>query len=186
MPTPEILKQVVARATELHSNEQIDKAIDVMAKKITEELQDSNPVILCVMIGGVVLTGQLLTRLDCHLQVDYIHATRYQGKTVGSELVWINEPKIDLKNRAVLVVDDILDGGITLAEIIKYCQNKGASVVKCAVLVDKITSRDKDGLATADYTGIRVEDRYVYGYGMDYKGYLRNAPGIYAVAEQDQ
>lgn len=186
MPTPEILKQVTGRATELHSNEQIDKAIDVMAKKITEELKDLNPVILCVMIGGVVLTGQLLTRLDCHLQVDYIHATRYQDKTVGSKLVWLHEPRIDLTNRAVLVVDDILDGGITLSEIIKFCKSKGARMVKSAVLVDKITERLEGGLATADYTGIRVENRYVYGYGMDYKGYLRNAPGIYAVAEQDQ
>ena len=186
MPTPAVLTQVIARATELHSSGQIEQAIDTMAKKITQDLQDLNPVILCVMIGGVVLTGQLLTRLDCHLQVDYIHATRYQNKTVGSELVWLNEPRIDLTNRAVLVVDDILDGGITLAEIIKYCKNKGANLVKSAVLVDKITSRAEEGLATADYTGIRVENRYVYGYGMDYKGYFRNAPGIYAVAAQDQ
>ncbi len=186
MPTAAILKQVTDRATELHSNKQIDEAIDNMAKKITEELQDLNPVILCVMIGGVVLTGQLLTRLDCHLQVDYIHATRYQGKTVGSNLVWLHEPKIDLQNRTVLVVDDILDGGITLSEIIQFCQNKGARLVKSAVLVDKITTREKGGLAKADYTGIRVENRYVYGYGMDYKGYLRNAPGIYAVAPEDQ
>lgn len=186
MPNPEVLKKVTARATELYSNEQISCAIDVMAKQISQDLQELNPVILCVMIGGVVLTGQLLTRLDCHLQVDYIHATRYQGKTVGGSLVWLSEPRIDLTNRAVLVVDDILDGGITLSEIIKYCESRGASMVKSAVLVDKITSRAEGGLAKADYTGIQVENRYVYGYGMDYKGYLRNEPGIYAVAPEDQ
>lgn len=185
MPSSDSLRQVVSRATELYASYQIEAALENMAKTITKDLQDLDPVILCVMIGGVVLTGKLLTRLDFHLQVDYVHATRYQGKTTGNQLIWMNEPKVDLKNKAVLVVDDILDGGITLAEIMQYCKDKGASVVKSAVLVDKLTARLPGGLANADYIGVTVEDYYVYGYGMDYKGYLRNAPGIYALAKED-
>lgn len=186
MPFLEHLHKVVENATELHSAKDIEKQLDRMAKEITKDLSEADPIILCVMIGGVVPTGMLLTRLDFHLQVDYIHATRYQHALVGKEISWLVEPKVNLKNRTVLVVDDILDGGITLAAIVDFCKQKGASVVKTAVLVEKQDARLQGGLAKADYTGVVVENRFVYGYGMDYKGYLRNAPGIYALSKEHE
>lgn len=185
-PTPDIIKRVSSRATCLHNAVEVEYALKKMAAIIHEDLQDENPIVLCVLIGGVVLTGKLLTLLDFPLQVDYIHATRYGDKTVGSQLEWVVKPRLSLKGRTVLVVDDILDGGITLAGIVDYCIAQGASTVKTAVLVEKQVSRGTEAIQQANYTSVKVENRYVFGYGMDYKGYLRNAPGIYVVAKEDE
>jgi len=91
-----------------------------------------------------------------------------------------------LKDRAVLIVDDILDGGLTLSAIVDYCRAQGARSVLTAVLVDKLNARLPDGLHSADFCGLHVDNHYVFGYGMDYKGYLRNAPGIYMVAPEHE
>ena len=172
---------VLANADCCYTRQQIEQAIDQMAQQITRQLGDKNPLLLCVMTGGLIITGDLLLRLDFPLHYDYIHATRYAGKTRGSELNWITRPHTSLNGRHVLIVDDILDEGITLKELIKFCEAENVSSVSTAVLVNKI--HDRKHLDTADFIGLTVEDRYVFGYGMDYKGYLRNVPGIYAVDE---
>lgn len=185
--SPNSIREISKRATCLYTAEQVDLALDKMGAQISNELAESNPVVLCVMIGGVVPTGMLLTRLDFPLQVDYVHATRYGDNfTGGTELEWHVRPRVSLEGRTVLIVDDILDGGVTLAKIAQYCSEQGAHSVKTAVLVEKQTHRVEEALQKADYTGALVEDLFVFGYGMDYKRYLRNAPGIYAVSEQDQ
>jgi hypoxanthine phosphoribosyltransferase len=164
----------------LHSQQAVEAALDRMAAQITAQLADSNPLLLCVLTGGIIPTGQLTTRLDFPLQLDYLHATRYRGATRGGELNWIAHPSISLRDRVVLVVDDILDEGATLAAIIEHCRGEGASQVYSAVLVNKLHDRKYHNIK-ADFTGLEVPDRYVFGCGMDYKDYLRNAPGIYAV-----
>src|SRR3989338_9450901 len=183
MSLPKAIRNVMARATCLHSKAAIDDALDRMAIGISARVSEAAPIFLCVVVGGIVPLGNLLPRLDFPLEVDYIHATRYQGKTVGQELVWKVTPQSSLKNRTVLIVDDILDGGVTLAEIVNYCNLQGARNVLTAVLVDKNNARLPEGLPHADFCGLRVDNHYVFGYGMDYKGYLRNAPGIYMIAE---
>lgn len=181
---PNHIREVYRTATCLYRREEIDAALDRMAYDIHNILEDENPLFLCVMIGGLITTGHLLTRVDFPLELDYVHATRYQGKTSGAELIWKNKPSTSLKNRTVLVIDDILDGGITLQKIINDCQQQGAKKVYTAVLVEKIGVRLEQGLPAADFTGLKVENHYVFGYGMDYKEYLRNAPGIYAVSKE--
>ena len=132
------------------------------------------------MIGGIVPAGKLIPRLDFPLQTDYVHATRYRGDVRGRKLHWLARPTQSLQGRTVLVVDDILDEGVTLGEILSDCRAAGAREVRSAVLVDKQIGI-KPGLREADFAGLHVENRYVFGYGMDYRGYLRNARGIYAV-----
>ncbi len=171
--------QVFEQADLLFPAAEVEAALDRMAQAIRERLARSNPVILCVMTGGVVPVGKLLPRLDFPLQLDYLHATRYRGDTWGGELHWVSKPSIPLQGRSVLVVDDILDEGLTLKAILEHCRAQDAREALSAVLVDKRHDR-KNGVQ-ASITGLSVEDRYVFGYGMDYKGYLRNAPGIYAV-----
>lgn len=188
---PEILstdhiKSVLMRAKCLRSQSQIEEALQKMARLIHEDLQNEDPLVLCVLIGGIVLTGKLLTLIDFPLQVDYIHASRYGDNTFGSQLKWVVKPRASLKGRTILVIDDILDHGITLAGIVEHCYAEGASQVKTAVLVEKQIKRPANGVAKADYTGVIVEDRYLFGYGMDYKGYLRNVPGIFAVSKEDE
>ncbi|MCU7810370.1 MAG: hypoxanthine-guanine phosphoribosyltransferase, partial [Candidatus Thiodiazotropha sp. (ex Notomyrtea botanica)] len=111
----------------------------------------------------------------------YVHATRYRGEMSGADLEWIGQPSTSLKEEVVLVIDDILDEGITLAAIVKACHEAGASAVYSAVLVEKV--HDRSNGYKADFVGLEVEDRYVFGFGMDYKGYLRNVPAILAILE---
>lgn len=183
---PTQIRDVFAKSSPLFSKGEVDAALDKMALEIHDRLAHANPIFLCVVVGGIVPLGNLLPRLDFPLEVDYIHATRYGNKTVGKELVWKMVPQSCLKGRTVVIVDDILDGGITLAEIVKYCQEHGAEEVLTAVLVEKYNARLPEGLPTADFHGLQADNHYVFGYGMDYKGYLRNAPGIYVVAPEHE
>lgn len=177
--TPQQAQQVYREAECLYSAAEVDAAIAVMAGAITTRLCDSNPLVLCVMTGALIPMGRLLTHLDFPLQIDYVHATRYRGTTRGGELCWLARPRHSVRGRVVLVVDDILDEGITLQAILEELRAQGAHAVYSAVLVEKEHAR-KNGLR-ADFVGLTVPDRYVFGYGMDYQDYLRNAPGIYAV-----
>jgi hypoxanthine phosphoribosyltransferase len=175
----ENVKKVEQESDCVCNSEKLHNAMDALAEKISLDLNDKNPIVLCVMTGGIIPVGHLATRLSFPLQIDYIHATRYRGDTSGGELHWIQEPSISLENRNVLLVDDIFDEGITLLEIDKYCKEKGAANVYSAVLVNKIHDRKID--FKPDYVGLELEDRYLFGFGMDYKTYLRNINAIHAV-----
>lgn len=152
-----------------------------MAREITQRLAAANPLLVCIMTGGVVLFGKLLPRLQFPFEIDYVHATRYGRQLQGGQLHWHVGPSESPAGRVVVLVDDILDEGMTLAGIEARYRAEGASAVLKAALVVKHRPRAVD--ISADFIGLEVPDRYVFGYGMDYKGYLRNAPGIYAEAE---
>lgn len=162
----------------------IAAALDRMAAAITAELDDSLPVVLCNLTGAIIPAGHLLTRLDFPLEIDHLHVTRYHGNTTGGDqLVWLSKPRISLAGRTVLVIDDILDEGHTLDAVLDHCREAGAERVYSAVLVRKHHDR---GLALqADCIGLEVDDRYVFGFGMDYKGWFRNLDGIYALSTED-
>lgn len=181
---PNDIQDILEHATCLYTREQVEHALDAMASKMAAVLEKENPIFLCVVVGGMVPMGNLLPRLDFPLEVDYVHATRYRGATSGGELIWKAKPTASLEGRTVVVVDDILDSGITLNEIVKYCKERGAKTVYSAVLVDKHDVREPEGLQEADFAGLTVGNHFVFGYGMDYQEYLRNAPGIFAVAPQ--
>ena len=176
---------VYERADCLFDKKEVYRALDTMAEEITKDLKKSNPLVLCLMTGGLVPTSELLIRLDFPLELDYIHASRYGGDTRGTDLTWRAKPKQSLAGRDVLVIDDILDEGETLKAIVEFCQGEKVNRLFTAVLVDKNHDR-KTGMKKADYVGLEVPDRYVFGFGMDYKGYLRNVPGIYAAQVQDE
>jgi len=179
----EEIKHVQTTADLLYSEQEVEAAIDNMAQEINITLADRNPLLLCVINGGIVTVGKLLTRLTIPLTIDAIHASRYQNQTSGGSIKWLVKPETPLKDRTVLIVDDILDEGITLQALCQYCREQGATDVYSAVLVDKILDHDHQKPVIADFIGLKVENRYLFGYGMDYKGYLRNAPGIYACKE---
>lgn len=174
-------KRVMSEADLLVGAAEVDTAIDRLAAELTDQFKDADPIVLCIMNGGMIFTGQLLTKLNFPLQVDYVHATRYGHDTVGSHLHWTVRPQLCLKGRTVLLLDDILDEGVTLAAIADYCREEGASDVQMAVLVEKLHLRKVTPGMRANYSGLEVGDRFLFGYGLDYKGYWRNAPGIYAV-----
>ncbi|MCC6206920.1 MAG: hypoxanthine-guanine phosphoribosyltransferase [Gammaproteobacteria bacterium] len=180
--TPQQAYAVYSEADCLHSRAEIEAALDRMALDISYVLAEANPLVITVMQGGLITAGMLLPRLAFPLQVDYLHATRYRGKTSGADLHWIVRPSQALADRIVLLVDDIHDEGHTLEAIVEACRQAGARRVYSAVLVNK--RHDRKAAYRADFVGVEVEDRYVFGYGMDYKEYLRNAPGIFAVKEE--
>jgi len=183
MSIPKHIQEVYKKAVCLHTREEIENELDRLATEIHEKISEENPVLLCIMIGGLVLTGNLLHRLDFPLELDYIHATRYQGKNDNpGELVWKAEPAVNLKDRTVLILDDILDYGLTLQAVKEYCQAKGAKKILTGVLADKTERRAPNGLKKADFTGLEIPNHWVFGYGLDYEEYLRNAPGIFMVS----
>ncbi len=181
---PNEIKQVMAEADCLFTETHVERAIDNMAADISKDLAEKNPIVFSVMNGGMVLTGKLVTKLGFPLEISYLHATRYRGETSGAELEWRTYPKQSLKGRTVLIVDDIYDEGATMGAIVDHCREAGVGEIYLAVLVDKQHNRKARTDIIPDYIGLQCEDRYVFGYGMDYKGYWRNAPGVYAVKGQ--
>jgi hypoxanthine phosphoribosyltransferase len=179
--SPQQAWDVLQKADRLYAPDAVEATLDRMARDITEHLARANPLLVCIMTGGVVPFGKLLPRLQFPLEIDYVHATRYGEKLRGGDLHWRVGPSQDARGRVVLLVDDILDEGDTLAAIEKRFRADGAREVYKAVLVVKNRARSAD--VPVEFKGLDVPNRYVFGYGMDYKGYLRNAPGIYAEAD---
>ena len=147
-----------------------------LAAEITAAVGNRHPVVVMVMNGGLVVGGQLLPLLQFPLEIDYAHVGRYGHATAGGELRWIAEPHVPLAGRAVLVVDDILDEGVTLAAVIERCRALGAAEVRTAVFALKELERPPR--VVADFTGLRVPDSFVFGFGMDIEGHWRNLPEI--------
>lgn len=177
------IQRVREQAELLHDEASVAQAVQKMAMQITAGMAETNPLVICVMNGGLMLTAWLTSQLSFPLQLDYAHVSRYRGATRGRELEWIAHPRASLKDRTLLLVDDIFDEGMTLANLVEACRKLGAREVKTAVLVRKLHERAVTDM-NPDYIGLTVPDRYVFGCGMDYKHYLRNLPAIYAVKDE--
>ena len=152
-----------------------------MAADITDTLSEQYLLVLSAMGGAVVFTGQLLPLLEFPLSFDYLHVSRYNDKIKGGKVNWKVAPHTSVKDRVVLVLDDILDEGITLASIRERIMENGAKAFYSAVFANKDISKSKP--ITADFVGVTLPDRYVFGFGMDIYGSWRNLPAIYAVRE---
>lgn len=178
------LRAVLARSEVLHDAATVAAAYDRLATAVTARLGAREPLVMGMMLGGMIPCVELTRRLCFPFQLDYLHATRYGGATTGRELRWLVRPSALLEGRSVLLVDDILDEGITLAAVQDACAALGAREVLTAVLVRKRHDRVRPGIG-ADFIGLEVPDRYVFGCGMDYKDWFRNLPEIRALAEAD-
>lgn len=172
-------RQILETADLICSAADVSAAIARIAREITDSLGDTHPLVLSVMGGAVVFAGTLLPQLAFPLDFDYLHVTRYGDKTAGSEVRWISAPRTEIAGRVVLVLDDILDEGVTLAAIKQRMLESGAKACYTAVLADKAIGKRKP--IGADFVGLKLPNRYVFGFGMDVKGAWRNLPAIYAV-----
>lgn len=173
--------QLITDADLLHGSTEIELTLDRLAGQITAALADSFPLVLCIMGGGVVFAGKLLPRLGFPLEFDYLHATRYRGGLRGGEIEWAVLPRTSVEGRVVLVLDDILDEGHTLAATKAKLLEMGAERVEVAVLTEKELGHDKP--IVADFVGLRLPNRFAFGMGMDVHGLWRNLPAIYALKE---
>lgn len=179
----EELRHVLETADCLHDAAAVQAAIRKLAGELNSRFAGHCPLLLVVMNGGLLPAGWLLPELQFFFELDYVHATRYRGNTSGRELHWLAKPHKSLQGRDVLLVDDILDEGVTLREIVAFCEAEGAASVCTAVLVQKELGRK--AALDADHVGLMVENRYVFGCGMDYKEYFRHLPALYALARED-
>jgi hypoxanthine phosphoribosyltransferase len=181
MSDPRQAMAILASADIIHSAETVAAAVSRVACEIAERLRDSNPLLLCVMNGGVPFAGQLMTQLTFPLDFDYVHVTRYGQADRGWRLVLACEPSTPVSGRTLLLVDDILDEGLTLAAIRERLLQRGADACYTAVLADKLIGRKKP--IAADFVALTVPDRFLFGYGMDVFGAWRNLPAIYAMRD---
>jgi len=179
--TPEKARDLLANAELICSESLVQTAVAQLAERVTHRLADKNPLVLCVMTGGVIFCGNLLPKLAFPLDFDYLHATRYGPETQGGKISWRMAPWTSVKDRSVLVVDDILDEGMTLSAVKESLLRLGAAEVLLAVFVDKQNGKDKP--IAADFVGLDVPDRFLFGFGMDVDGAWRNLPAIYAMKD---
>lgn len=177
---PHPLSEALARATLVHPRERLLAEIERMGAEITRDYAGRRPIFLTVMHGGQITGALLALAIGVDLEFDYLHATRYRSSTSGGALQWFRQPRVAMAGRDVLLVDDILDEGHTISAIRAHCEMQGARDVRVAVLCEKRHGRCLPGLK-ADYVGVEVPDRYVFGFGMDYYEQGRNLPAIYAV-----
>lgn len=174
------LSEALSKADLIHDLPTLETAIVQIAGQIDAALAGEHAVFCTVMHGGMLFAARLALAMKSDMEFDYIHATRYRGATSGSELHWLRQPAAALAGRTVVLADDILDEGKTLKAIRDFCLDRGARRVLVAVLCEKRHGRSIPGIH-ADYCGVEVPDRYVFGYGMDYYEQGRNLPAIYAI-----
>lgn len=176
-------RSLLNNAEQLFDNDAVQDAISRVAQQLNGRFDHEEghpfPLVLCVMGGALVFCGQLLTRLSFPLEFDYIHVTRYGNKDKGGRIQWKVEPRAELQGRTVIVVDDILDEGQTLAHVKQRLLELGAARVLLTVLTDKDIGKTKP--VVADYVGLKVPNKFIIGYGMDAYGYWRNLPGLWAI-----
>ena len=171
---------VLETATVVFTAEQVVRALDRMAAEIGAGLGGRRPIVLAVMNGGVFTATELCKRLAMPFEFDYVHATRYGRSVTGRDIEWRVPPATALQARAVLVVDDVLDHGITLAALIERLAAIRVASLHTAVLVRK-NLPEPVARPAVDFVGLEADDRYLFGCGMDYKGFWRGLPAIYGV-----
>lgn len=182
MLTNQQARTILNEAEQIRTAAEVQAAVQRVAQEINATLADQHPLVLSVMGGAVVFAGQLLPQLEFPLDFDYLHVSRYGNEKRGGELHWKVAPRENVRGRAVLVLDDILDEGETLHAIKQRVMELGAGKFYSAVFADKENGRSKP--IHADFVGMALPNRFVFGYGMDIHGAWRNLPAIYAVKEE--
>lgn len=183
--TNQELENVLRHSECLISASEINAAYDRLAAQLNLHYAGLNPIVMVVMNGGLIPAGQLLTRLSFFHRMDYLHATRYRENIGNQELVWKMRPSHAIKGEHILLIDDIFDEGITLKAVYDELKRQEPETLSTCTLINKRHNRKVENF-NIDFIGTDVADRYIYGCGMDYHGYLRHLPGIYALKENAQ
>lgn len=164
--------------TLLYSKKTIKKKVKKLAKQLNSDYKNQEVVFLTIMNGGMIFATDLAKKLNLDMEMDYVQVSRYGTETTGGQLIWKHQCETNLKDKHVLLIDDIFDEGYTLMAVDEWCKEQGAATVKSVVLVTKKHDRGYADFQV-DYSGIEVEDLYIFGYGMDYQEKLRHLNDIY-------
>ena len=173
------IQELISKSSVIYSEIEIKIVIQNIADQVNQTIKTDDLYVLCVMNGALIFAGQLLPRLEKNIQYSYVHATRYASSLTGGPIHWLVKPPIDIEGKTVLILDDILDEGITLREIAATCLAMKAKAIFTAVLFDKEIAKEKSYLP--NFIGLKVPNRFVFGYGLDCKGLGRNLPNLYAL-----
>jgi hypoxanthine phosphoribosyltransferase len=182
LPVSEDIVRVRREAELLRSETEVTAAFAELGRAVSARIADRDPVVLAVMQVGAFTAVRLCELFDFPYELDYVHVSRYRDDTRGGELEWLTRPRLDLAGRTVLVVDDVLDHGITLASLCEALHRRAPRELLVAVLVEKTLETPRQR-PRPDFVGLTVDDVYLFGCGMDYKGYWRGLPALYAVSE---
>ena len=173
------IQTLISKSSVIYSEIEIKTVIQNIADQANQTIKTDDLYVLCVMNGALIFAGQLLPRLEKNVQYSYIHATRYADSLTGGSIDWLVRPPKEIEGKTVLILDDILDQGITLREIVATCEAMKAKAVYTAVLFDKEITKEKSYFP--NFIGLKVPNRFVFGYGLDCKGLGRNLPHLYAL-----
>ena len=173
------IQALIRKSSVIYSELEIKTVIKNIADQVNQTIKTDDLYVLCVMNGALIFAGQLLPRLEKNIQYSYIHATRYAASLTGGPIHWLVKPSKDIEGKTVLILDDILDEGITLREIVTTCEAMKAKAIYTAVLFDKDIVKEKSYIP--NFIGLKVPNRFVFGYGLDCKGLGRNLPHLYAL-----
>lgn len=162
----------------LIAEEVIGKRLDVIARKVHEDFAGEDSLqVVAILKGALVFMADLLRRVPLKLEIECLNVASYHGGTESSGQVDFLDQKLpDVSGRCVLLLDDILDTGRTLAAVSEKLRTMGAREVKTCVLLTK--DKERAAEVEADYSAFEIEDEFVVGYGLDYDGKYRNLPYV--------
>jgi hypoxanthine phosphoribosyltransferase len=168
--------------TTLYSREQIEKRVAEMAAEISADFAGSDLIALCVLKGAVFFCADLVREMKMDVALDFIQISSYGNQKTSSGVVTIlKEPQLDMRGRNVLIVEDIVDSGLSIREVTNYIEGRGAAKVKTASFLDKPKARKVP--FTPDYIGFSIEPQFVIGYGLDFAEKYRNIPEIQVLSD---
>jgi hypoxanthine phosphoribosyltransferase len=168
--------------TTLFSREQIERRVAEMAKEISAEFAGTEPIALCVLKGALFFCADLVRQMDLDVHLDFIQISSYGNQKYSSGVVTIlKEPQLDMRGRSVLIVEDIIDSGLSIREVTNYIESRGAAKVKTASFLDKPKARKVP--FTPDYVGFSIEPQFVIGYGLDFAEKYRNIPEVQVLSD---
>ncbi len=169
--------------TTLFSKADIQKRVAEMGEEITRDLAGNDLIALCVLKGAMFFCSDLMRHIGFDVALDFIQVSSYGNLKTSSGVVTIlKEPQLDMRDKTVLIVEDIIDSGLSMNEVFRYIKiDRGAKEVRTATFLDKPAARKVD--FTADYVGFSIDPKFVIGYGLDYAEKYRNIPEIQVLSD---
>lgn len=168
--------------TTLINRQDIERRVAEMGKQIEADFAGQELIALCVLKGAVFFAADLVRSMTMDVAMDFIQISSYGNQKYSSGVVTIlKEPQLDMHGKAVLIVEDIIDSGLSMREVFRYIESRGASVVKTATFLDKPKARKVP--FSADYVGFSIDPQFVIGYGLDFAEKYRNIPEIQVLSD---
>lgn len=166
----------------LLTREEVEKRVKELAKEIEKDYQGKDLLVIGLLKGSVIFMSDLIKEIDLPLVIDFMSVSSYSGTTSTGVINILKDTDIDVKDRDVLIVEDIIDTGLTLSHVRKLLEERETKSLKICTLLDKPSRRTVE--IKGDYTGFVIPDEFVIGYGLDYDQQYRNIPYIGVVVKK--